>query len=266
MRVPTLIAAAAFVLAAPLQAQHAPGNHPPLHVNDAFRECHVRFAANLTQSAFETFVREFGSVSAFKQMAAPTTLGRGNFSIGIEMMTFQIDHWSDAWNDTFAHPDEHHELGARQNFPKVKLRYGVTDDLDVGAFFTRNPLSNYGWLGVDGKYRLMSEEENKPVSVAVRGAYTKTLYVTDMDMHAFTADVSMERRFGGTFRPYLGVGADAVLARETSGTVDLRSVTSIVPHLIGGVDVTVLGRLTLGAEYTVGARTSMAIQVGALVF
>lgn len=266
MRVLTITAAAALVLAAPLQAQHDHGNHPPLHVDGSYRECHVRFASTLTQNAFARFVREFGSVSAFKQMAPPTTLGKGNVSIGIEMMTFQIDHWSDAWNDTFAHPDEHHELGARQNFPKLKLRYGVTDDIDVGAFFTRNPLSNYGWVGVDGKYRLLSEDENKPVSLAVRGAYTKTLYVTDMDMHAFTADVSMQRRFGSAFRPYLGLGADGVFARETSSTVNLRNETSIVPHLIGGVDVTLLGRVTLGAEYTLSRRSSMQVQVGALVF
>ncbi|HSA56594.1 MAG TPA: hypothetical protein VLE53_12875 [Gemmatimonadaceae bacterium] len=262
MRTPTLIAAAALVLAAPLQAQH---EHPTLHVNPAYRECHVRFAPNLTQSAFGRFVREFGTVSAYKQMAPASTLGRGNVSVGIEMMSFQIDHWSDAWNDTFAHPDEHHELGARQEFPKVKLRVGVTDDIDVGAFFTRNPLSNYGWVGVDGKYRLLSEEENKPVTLAVRGAYTKTLYVTDMDMHALTADVSVERRFGRLFRPYVGLGADAVYARETSDVVNLRTERSVVPHVLGGLDVT-LGRVTLGAEYTVGARSSMQVQVGALVF
>jgi hypothetical protein len=234
-------------------------------VDGSYPECHVRFAANLTQGAYRRFVREFGSVSAYKQMAPASTLGRGNVSFGIEMMSFQVDHWSDAWNDTFAHPDEHHELGPRQEFPKLKLRVGVTDDLDVGAFWTRNPHANYGWVGVDGKYRLMSQDDAKPVSLAVRGAYTRTLYVSDMDMHALTADVSVERRFGRLLRPYVGIGADGVFARETSGIVDLRSETTVVPHLLSGVDVT-LGRVTLGAEYTWGARSSMQVQVGALVF
>jgi hypothetical protein len=257
-----MIAAAALVLASPLQAQH---DHPALHVDTSYPECHIRFAANLSQGAFGRFAREFGSVSAYKQMASPSTLGKGNLSVGIEMMSFQVDQWSDAWNDTFAHPDEHHDLGARQEFPKLKLRYGVSDDFDVGAFFARNPNANYGWLGVDGKYRLWSEDDNKPVSLAVRGAYTKTLYVSDMDMHALTADVSVERRVGGIFRPYLGLGADAVFARETSSTVNLRDETSVVPHLLSGVDMN-LGRVTLGAEFTWGARSSMQVQVGALVF
>lgn len=269
MKTISMIAAAAFLAVSPLQALHAQhdhGNHPPLHVDGSYRECHVRFAPGLTQSAFARFVREFGSVSAYKQMAPATTLGRGKLAVGMEMMTFQIDHWSDAWNDTFAHPDADHELGARQNFPKIKVRYGLTDDLDVGAFFTRNPLANYGWVGVDGKYRLLSEDENKPVSVAVRGAYTKTLFVTDMDMHAITADISMERRMGSFLRPYVGLGADAVYARETSSTVNLRNEATVVPHLIGGLDVRLPGRVTLGAEYTMGARSSMAVQVGAVVF
>lgn len=255
------IAAAAALLTAPLPAQ---SGHPPLHVDPSYPECHVRFAANLTQGAYGRFVREFGSVSAFRQMASPTTLGKGKVSIGIEMMSFQVDQWSDAWNDTFAHPHAHHPLGARQEFPKVKLRVGVSDDLDVGAFYTLNPNSNYGWLGVDGKYRLLNQDENQPVSLALRGAYTKTLYVDDMDMHALTADVSLERRLG-RIRPYVGLGADAVLARETSDVVDLRTEKTVVPHLLSGVEVK-LGRASLGAEFTWGARSSMAVQVGAVVF
>jgi hypothetical protein len=141
----------------------------------------------------------------------------------------------------------------------------VSDDLDVGAFFTRNPNANYGWLGIDGKYRLVSQDDNKPVSLALRGAYTKTLYVSDMDMHSLTADVSVERRVGGILRPYLGLGADGVFARETSGTVSLRNETSIVPHLLSGVDMN-LGRVSVGAEFTWGARSSMQVQVAALVF
>ncbi|MEW5916966.1 MAG: hypothetical protein AB1762_11195 [Gemmatimonadota bacterium] len=264
MKTRTLIAACALA-GAPLQAQHRL-NHPPLHVDPSYEECHVRFAPTLTQAAFRKFAREFGSVSAYKQMASASTLGKGRVSLGIEMMTFGVDHFSDAWNDTFAHPDADHELGARQQFPKIKVRAGVTDDIDIGAFFTRNPLSNYGWFGVDGKYRVLTEGDRLPVSVAVRGAYTKTLYVTDMDMHAITADVSVERRIAQTFRPYLGVGADGVFARETTNSVALNSENHIVPHLFGGIDVTVLGRVTLGAEFTLGARQSTQIQVGALLF
>src|SRR5690606_40331660 len=140
--------------------------------------------------------------------------GKGRVLFGIEVLAFRIDEWSAAWNDTFVHPDEHHVLGSDKKFPKLKLRVGVSDDADVGAFYTRNPDANYGWLGFDGKYRILSEEKGAAVSVALRGAYTKTLYVSDMDMHAASADVSVGRTFWKPLRMYVGAGADAVHSSE----------------------------------------------------
>ena len=268
-RITCTIVAAGLVMAAPLEAQsfhQGPSTGRPLHVDPTLEECSVIFASSLTQGAFRRFAREFGSVSAFRQSSAASTLGRGRISLGVEMMRFSVDQWADAWHDTFAHPDEHHALGSRQDFPKLSARVGVTDHLDVGAFWTRNPMANYGWLGVDAKQRVLTEGHGMPVSLAVRGAYTKTLYVSDMDMHALTADVSIERRVAGGFRPYIGVGADGVFVRETSDAVALRDEREFVPHAFAGFEVTVLRRITLGAEHTRGALSSTQVQVGAVLF
>jgi hypothetical protein len=267
MKTTTLIATAALsVVTTALRAQSSHANHPPLHVDSSYSDCSVKFAPNLTQAAFSKFAREFGSVSAYKQSAPASTLGRGKVFLGIEMISFNVDEWSDAWNNTFAHPNADHPLGSRHDFPKLEARAGVTDDVDVGAYFARNPNANYGWLGLDGKYRVLTQGNDMPISLAVRGAYTKTLYVRDMDMHAVTADVSAERRIAQVFRPYIGLGADGVLARETSDAVNLKTERQIVPHAFGGIDVTVLGRATMGAEFTLGARPSIQFQVGAIVF
>jgi hypothetical protein len=266
----TVFAAITLIAAAPLTAHaqydHAGHDHPPLHVNDRVDDCSVEFSSRLTQASFRRFVREFGSVSAFKQAASASTLRKGRLSIGLELMSFNVDEYSDAWNDTFAHPNDHHPLGSDLDFPKIKARYGITDDADVGAFWARNPNANYGWFGVDGKWRVLSQERGKPLSLAVRGAYTKTLYVSDMDMHAVTADVSVERRVRWGLRPYLGVGADGVLARETSGAVNLRNEAILAPHAFTGVAVTVRGRVDLGLEFTAGPRPSTQIQVAGLLF
>jgi opacity protein-like surface antigen len=259
---PVALLAMSLLAAAPSSAQ----SHPTLHVDATLDDCSVRFAPELTQGAFSRFVREFGSVSAFKQAASPGTLGKGRVSFGVEMMRFQVDEWADAWNDTFYHPNDHHPLGADKRFPKLKVRVGVTDALDVGAFYTLNPQANYGWIGLDGKYALLAERDDRPTSVAVRGAYTKTLYVSDMDMHALTADVSVGRRLWRNVRPYVGLGADGVLARETSPAVDLRDETSVAPHVFGGVDVIVWKRMNVGAEFTFGARPSTQVQIGGIVF
>lgn len=257
-----IIAAAAVVLAAPLQAQMS---HPPLHVDPTLKDCSVEFASTLTQSAFHRFAREFGSVSAYKQLASASTLRKGSVSLGIEMMSFSVDEWADAWNDTFAHPNDHHPLNSNHRFPKIKARVGIADNLDIGAFYSRNPEANYGWLGIDGKYRVLTESESMPVSVALRAAYTKTLYVSDMDMHAATADVSVGRTWMG-IRPYVGVGADAVLTRETSPRVALHNENMVVPHVFAGFDVTILRRLSIGAEFTQGALPSAQVQLAGVIF
>jgi hypothetical protein len=254
----TLHVAVALALLLPAASRAA--SDPPLHVDPSLKDCSVKFAPELTQGAFARFAREFGSVSAFKQASPPTTLGQWRFALGIEMSSFSVEEHAAAWNDTFAHPDPTHELGSEKRFPKLRLRMGVTDDLDIGAYYTENPEANYGWLGLEAKYGLLRQGEDMPVSVSLRGAYTKTLYVTDMDMHALTLDVAVGRTFWRVLTPYLGVGADAVLARETSAAVNLKTEAPFVPHLAAGLEVR-LWRVSLGFEAQVAAITNYEAQL-----
>lgn len=238
-------------------ATYAPD--PPLHTDPTVSDCEVRFASNLTQSAFRRFAREFGPVSAFKQGAQPGTLGRGNVAVGLEYMSFGVDQHSAAWNDTFVHPDAMHELGGRLAFPKLKARVGVADDTDVGVYFAMNPQSNYGWLGFDLKQVLLRQSDEMPVTLSVRGAYTKTLFVSDMDMHALSAGASVGHTFWNRVTPYLGAGADLVIARETSPAVDLSTEVVLAPNAIGGVEVT-FWHMAVGVEAQLASVSSAQIQ------
>lgn len=234
-----------------------------LNVDPSVDDCSVRFAPDLTQPAFRRFAREFGSVSAFKQASPPTTLGRRGIAVGLEQMYFSVEEKSAAWNDTFVHPDGYHPLGSDLNFPKLRLRFGVTDDLDIGAFFAKNPSANYGWLGLEAKYAILQQRGDMPIALAVRGAYTKTLYVADMDMHALSADVSAGHTFWKVLTPYVGAGADAVLARETSRAVDLRTERLVVAHVTGGVEVR-YWHVAIGLEAQRSALTTLQAQVSAV--
>lgn len=243
---------------------HGEGDHDPdpnLHVNPGLKDCSVQFAPELTQPAFHRFVREFGSVAAFK-MTPPTTLGPRGVAIAIEQIRFTVEERSDAWNDTFYHPDAYHELGSERSFPKVRLRVGAGERLDLGAFYTENPNANYGWYGLEAKYGLLRQGETMPVSLAVRGAYTRTLYVDDMDMHAGTFDVAAGRTFWNVLTPYIGGGADAILARETSDTVQLQTEEMVVPHAFGGFELR-YWHLLVGGEANVGDIATFQFQVGA---
>jgi hypothetical protein len=243
---------------------HGPNGHaadPNLHVGTEYDDCYVKFAPELTQSAFGDFAREFGSTAAYKQMSGPTTLGRRGVALGLGWISFTVDQYADKWNDSFAHPDAYHELGSDLAFPKLRLVVGVTDRIDLGAFWTRNPNANYGWLGLDMKYGLLQQNETTPVSLALRGAYTKTLYVEDMDMHALTADVTAGRTWS-VLTPYLGVGTDLVYARERSDAVNLNDETQLVPRAFGGVELR-YWHLGVAAEAEVGALNRLEVQVSA---
>ncbi|MBW2459896.1 MAG: hypothetical protein JRI68_35730, partial [Deltaproteobacteria bacterium] len=238
---------------------HGPDEHagdPDLHTDASLDDCEVHFAPGLTQGAYRSFVREFGSVTAFKQMGGPTTLGQWGIAAGLEYMMFGVEDRSDTWNDTFSHPDEFHELGSSQAYPKLKLRVGVTEDTDVGVFYTMNPRSNYGFIGLDVKHGLLRQSPDMPVSLSLRGAYTKTLFVGDMDMHAVTGDVTLGRTFWSTLTPYAGLGADAVLGRETADTVELETETILAPHAVIGAEVA-FWHVALGAETQLAAMTTL---------
>jgi hypothetical protein len=244
----------ALLLMAPATAlAHGSDAHaidPPLHVDPTLEDCSVVFSADLTQDAFRRFAREFGSLSAFKPTAPASTLGRGGFSLGLEQLNFTVEEHSDAWNDTFAHPDAAHELGADKSFPLLRARVGVADRLDLGAYWTRNPNANYGWLGLEARYGFANSGGDSPVHFGARAAYTKTLYVHDMDMHTITAELAGSRTFWSRLTPYLYMGTDVVIARERSDVVALHSETLLVPHLIGGAELR-YGHVALGGEYVI---------------
>jgi opacity protein-like surface antigen len=256
------LAALALVFATRTASAHD-GSHPPdpnLHVDPSVHDCEVRFAPELSQRAFRQFTREFGSVSAFKQMGGPSTLGRWGIAAGVEYMTFAVEEHADAWNDTFTHPEATHELGSRLSYPKLKVRVGVAESTDVGAFFTMNTSSNYGFVGIDVKHALLRQRDGLPVSVSVRGAYTKTLFVGDMDMHALTADAAVGRTLWNVVTPYVGGGSELVLARETTSAVDLRTELVPVPHAFGGLEVA-FWHVAVGAEVQYSVIPSAQLQI-----
>src|SRR5262252_7557217 len=166
----------ALMLMAPATALAHGAGDPPLHVDPNLKDCSVVFAADLTQDAFRRFAREFGSLSAFKPNAPAATLGPGHFTLGLEQLNFTVEEHSNAWNDTFAHPNADHDLGADKSFPLARVRVGVADKLDLGAYWSRNPNANYGWLGLEAKYAFAQSAGKSPIGYAARLAYTKTLY------------------------------------------------------------------------------------------
>ncbi len=66
------------------------------------------------------------------------------------------------------------------------------------------------------------------------------------------------------FTPYLGLGNDLVLVRETTDAVELHSEVQFAPHLVGGFEVR-YWQVALGAEAHLAELPSFQAQLS-LVF
>src|SRR5690349_24628684 len=96
--------------------------------------------------------------------------GRGTLEISLLQWQTKFDETKPAWNDTFVHPDSTHWLkeSDRLAFPGITARVGITNRLDAGLYFTKNPGANYGFAGGQLQYNILNTSK---WSVAGRGNF-----------------------------------------------------------------------------------------------
>jgi hypothetical protein len=230
-----------------------------LHVNPAFENCSIELDPSLTQSQFHKFTREAGMFLTFKLLAPAEPLGAKKFELGLEYSRFRIDDSDPAWNNTFSHPDENHYLGEVIKMPKLFARMGVSDRIDVGFYFTKNPEANYGFLGGEMKYAFF-QEPAKPAAAAVRASYATLLGVDDMDFHVFGVDVSTSKNLG-MLTPYLGIGVNLARGIETTSKVNLDNETILTPRGIIGARFSI-SIISLTAEMDIAALSTFSLRAG----
>jgi len=212
--------AALLVAHAPATAQESGGHAPLLHVSDAHSTCFFELHPELTQGEFDEFADELGSILRSRQLDDPTTLGKGQFELSLQYTNSSIDDTKGAWNNTMSHPTADHYLGRSIVVPRLVARYGVSERVDLGAWGTINPASNYGLVGLDAKIALLSQGDGWPVSLSVRPSVSSLIGPSDVWAGNASIDVSVSRAFGPV-SPYLGGATSASLAVEPSDAVDL---------------------------------------------
>jgi hypothetical protein len=247
--------AIAFVALCFISITHA----QELHVNHDIKSCSIELDPSLTQGQFHKFTREAGQVFTFKLMSPAEPLGAKKFQIGIDYAITSINDADPAWNNTFSHPHETHYLGDQLAFPKLFARMGVSDRVDVGFYFTKNPDANYGFMGGEIKYALFMKPE-KPLAMAVRTTYATLLGVEDLNYHLLGVDLSASKKIG-MLTPYLGIGANLGRAIETTSKINLHNETVLTPRGIIGTQLS-LSFLSLTAEMDVAAVSTFSLRTG----
>ncbi|MCC6621873.1 MAG: hypothetical protein IT385_11495 [Deltaproteobacteria bacterium] len=206
-----------------------------LHVGDSYESCYFDLHPELKAGELRHFAAEGGQLIRFRQTSGADTLGAGTVDIGVGYQMFFLDDSKGAWNNTMSHPDAEHYLGQELPAPFLTLRFGITDDVDGELYGTLNPLSNYGFVGLAAKIRVLEQDERTPVSIAVRPSVSGLVGPSELQTWNVSIDLSVSRSFGG-LTPFLGVAASTTIAAETSDDVDLAVQAAVRPVGFAGVE------------------------------
>lgn len=248
------IAITSALYASPLLAQ-------VLHVNDRWDNCAMVIDPSLTQEAWHQFVTEAGLVVYFHPMTSARPLGPRHFEVALLRWSTMIDDANPAWNDTFSHPDAAHWLfdGNSLPIPGLMLRVGVTQKLDLGAYWTSAPSANYSMIGGQAQYDLL-DDPNRGLAGAGRISAVKIYGPEDLGVTTYGLDFLVSKQID-RFSPYVGVGGYWSRGHETTSKVDLEDESVLGALGTAGIAVRVW-LLSLGAEFNVAKVSSYGLKVG----
>jgi hypothetical protein len=260
-----LTAAALFAAASVSVAQH--DHDVELHVNDRWKECSFQLDPSLTQKSWRQFTREAALVAYFRPLIDAKPMGQWNVEFSVLQWATAIDDHDDAWNDTFVHPDSTHWLteGSSLAFPGLTARVGLTDKLDVGFYFTKNPNANYGFWSAQLQYNIINTMESN-WAVSARASFAALYGPEDLTLNIYGVDVIASKEFKiysdwASFTPYVGVSTYVSHAHERAEVVALQD------EIVGDGQVMVgtvlrLSAATLGVEYNFAEVNTLSFKIG----
>ena len=229
------------------------------HIDPNVKTCSMVIDRTLTQAQWYKFTKQGGAILSFKSLASAKTLGKMNFYIAIDKSSTPVDQHDLAWINTFTHPDENCPLGDVISLPTIRARMGVTDNIDVGGYWTVAPGANYGAVGGELKYAFLPESEKFPAA-AVRGSISMLTGVPDFNINIYSVDLIASKKIA-VLTPYIGLKQSLVIGTETTPKVNLDRERVSLTQGYAGV-VYSIWMLNLTAEYNVSSVNTFAFVIG----
>jgi hypothetical protein len=181
------------------------------------------------------------------------------FNVGIEYGSTPVDQHDGAWINTFTHPDENCPLGDQISIPTLRARMGISDAIDIGAYWTIAPDANYGMIGAEKKYAFLSETERYP-SAAVRASATILTGVDDFDLGIYSIDLLASKKID-FITPYAGLRSSIAIGTVTTTKVALsQEIVPITQWYLGFTASVWI--VSLSAEYNIASVNTLAFAVG----
>ncbi len=229
------------------------------HIDPGVKSCSMVMDPSLTQVQWHTFTRQAGAMVTFKSLAPATTLGKMNFRVAIDYSSSPVDQHDPAWINTFTHPDADCPLGDAIRIPTIRAAMGVSDNMDIGGFWTTAPGANYGVVGGELKYAFLQESQRRPAA-AVRASVSILTGVPDFNMNIYSVDLMTSKKLA-RFAPYVGFRQSLVIGTETTSKVDLDQERLSITQGYAGVAYSIW-KLNLAAEYDVSIVNTFALVIG----
>ena len=258
--------ASAVLATAPVSAAAQHHKNIQLHVNPRWDECSFQLDPSLTQSAWRRFTQEAGLVAYFRPLTDARPVGKGRFEVAALQYTTPVDDASSAWNDTFVHPDSTHWLyeGNGLTFPGLAGRVGLSDRVDVGAYFAQNPNANYGFYGGQVQYNVLNDAVRNWAASA-RASVVRLFGPEDLTLAVYGIDAVVSRRYVVSPRwlsisPYVGASGYLSSSHERTAAVDLSDERVIGAQAMIGASAQV-SFVRVGLEYSTAKVNSRAVKV-----
>lgn len=220
----------------------------------------VSFDRTYTQQNFRDFSEEIGSVLLYRSIGPAVSLGITGFNLGVEIMASDISENKDFWKKAVSDGNPPSYLvNSRISFTK-----GLPLDFDVGVVLGRILDPDIPYFGGEVRYAIVKDRALIP-GVAIRGSYSQTFNVDQLDLRTYGLDLSVSKGFGVGIKiiPYAGLGASWVSSKAshlTSGlTLDKEEFYKTHGFLGARLEV---GLVAITAEVDYGVIPSYNLQVG----
>ena len=233
--------------------------HDGLNVNESNETCDIQFSADLTQGGFARFTREAADIVVHKS-GGTAVLSPGELELGIGYSTSPIEQRSEAWNETFHHPNAEHDLGDAIALPMLYGRFGLGRRTDLGAYFSGNPSASYRLAGLGLKRNLFQGASSAP-DLAVSLDWGLLFGPDDTTIHALGTDLHASRSWKA-ITGYAAGGLGWAHGVERSPLVDLQTEDSLTAHWSLGLSPRVWRHVVLDLRARFASVDTFEFRVG----
>jgi len=209
----------------------------------------------LSQSEFDSFVKEVGAGISFNPMAPAEPLGMIGFDVAAEVVLTDISEGQGYWTKMVSDHNPHHFLPA----PRLHLLKGLPFGIDVGAMYAEIPGYDVRLWGIEAKYALLEGSVATP-ALSIRASYSQLDGIDDIDLNTQSIDATISKGFL-MLTPYAGVSALRVNGKENSSLVDLDDANETLFRGILGLQFSPMPLIAVTGEAVLGDVVQYGLKV-----